>query len=69
MWSKGINSELANLMEEYKKKFDDIVPLMMIPDRLTIDELIDIIKTSIKDNKLISEYIPELEEIDENMLM
>lgn len=69
MWCKGVNGELADLMEEYQNKFDDMVPLMMIPDRLTSDELIEIIRTSILEDKLISEYIPELREIDESVII
>ena len=59
MYGRDVTEELFAKMKEYQEKFNDIVPLMMIPD-MEEEELISKINLSIEEGKTIDHYIPEM---------
>ena len=46
-----LSKELIDNMKEFKKKFNDVVPLTQIPSSVTEEELICAIRRSIEEGK------------------
>lgn len=52
-----ITQELVKYLKEFKDVFGDIVPLRELPSSVSEEELIEVIKKSIKEN---TNYLPEV---------
>lgn len=59
MYENDITEKLYNKMQEYEKRFDDIVPLMEVPS-MSEDELIEKIDLALVEDKKLLEVIPEI---------
>ena len=50
------DKRLDSINERYKKHFGEIIPLMMVPPLITIEELSDIVDESIREGR---DLLPE----------
>lgn len=61
-----LTDELIGYMRKFQEQFGDIVPLRELPQSITVEQLIEVIKKSLacKENK-IAEFF-QLEELEKN---
>ena len=60
MYTENLTDELIIKMKEYKERFDDTIPLMLIPSDVEEKELLEKIELSLLNNLTIENYIPEI---------